>query len=407
MPLYKYRAVSASGEILEGEMDAPSSASVAERLAEQGHTPVRAEEAGKAADKGFSAAVPFVLRRGLDRRALALLTRELSALLHAGVPLDRALEILGDIVDKKRLRDAIERILEQVRAGDSLADAMATRPQDFPNFYTSMVKAGEIGGVLDNVLARLAEFLERSQATSESVRSALIYPTILVVVACLSLIVLLTGVIPQFRPLFESAGQALPLPMLVLVGIADVLSAYWWAFVLLIAGLVLSVRHALSQRATRLRFHGALLRWPLFGPLIQKIEAARFCRMLSTLLRNGVTMLTALAVTRDTINNLALSEAVDRAAAAVKEGRGVSRSFEEEGVLPDVALSLIRVGEETGELEGMLDQVAEIQERDVQRTVGRLLAMLVPALTIGLGLIVAVVIVTLLSAILGVNQLAF
>jgi general secretion pathway protein F len=407
MPLYKYRAVSASGDILEGEMDAPSTASVAERLAELGHTPVRAEEAGGTGTKKFDAAEFFRLQRSISRRNLALITRELSTLLGAGVPLDRSLEILSSLVDKKYLRDAIERILEQVRGGDSLADAMATRPRDFPQFYTSMVKAGEVSGTLEHVLERLVEFLERSQAISESVRSALVYPIILVVVACISLVVLLVGVIPQFRPLFESAGQALPLPMLVLVGVANILSAYWWAILIVILGAVLLVRRALSQHDNRLKFDAAQLRWPLFGSLIRKVEAARFCRMLSTLLRNGVSMLSALAVTRDTMKNLALREAVDRAAVAVKEGRGLSRSFADEDVVPQLALSLIRVGEETGELERMLDQIADIQERDVQRTVSRLLALLVPALTIGLGLIVAVVIVTLLSAILGVNQLAF
>ena len=407
MPLYKYRAVSATGDILEGEMDAPSSASVAERLADLGHTPVRAEVAGSTGARKVDLAEYFRLRRGVSRRDLGLVTRELSTLLHAGVPLDRSLEILVTIVEKKHLRDAIERILEQVRGGDTLADAMATRPQDFPHFYTSMVKAGEVSGTLDHVLERLAEFLERSQAVSESVRSALVYPVILVIVASISLIVLLTGVIPQFRPLFESSGQALPLPMLVLVAVADFLGSFWWAILIVILGAVLMARRALAQYDTRLKFDGAVLRWPLFGALVKKVEAARFCRMLSTLLRNGVTMLAALAVTRDTVVNLALREAVDRAAVSVKEGRGLSRSFTEEDVLPHLALSLIRVGEETGELERMLDQVADIQERDVQRTVSRLLALLVPALTIGLGLIVAVVIVTLLSAILGVNQLAF
>ncbi len=407
MPLYKYRAISASGDILEGEMDAPNTANVAERLVALGHTPVRAEEAGGASAKKFDPAQFFRLQRSVSRRDLGLLTRELSTLLHAGVPLDRSLEIMVAIMEKKHLSDTIERILEQVRGGDSLADAMATRPRDFPQFYTSMVKAGELSGALDQVLDRLADFLERSQAVSESVRSALVYPVILVIVACISLVVLLTGVVPQFRPLFESAGQALPLPMQILVGVANVLSSFWWAFLIVIIGAVMMARRALSQYDSRLKFDNAVLHWPLIGPLVRKIEAARFCRMLSTLLRNGVTMLAALAVTRDTMNNLALREALDRAAVSVKEGRGLSRSFDEEDVLPFLALSLIRVGEETGELERMLDQTADIQERDVQRAVSRLLALLVPALTIGLGLIVAVVIVTLLSAILGVNQLAF
>jgi general secretion pathway protein F len=407
MPLYKYRAVSASGDMLEGEMDAPSSASVADRLVELGHTPVRAQEAGSESVKKFNASEFFRLQRGVSRRNLALLTRELSTLLHAGVPLDRSLQILATIVESKYLHDSVERILEQVRGGDTLADAMATQPRDFPHFYTSMVKAGEISGALDQVLDRLAQFLESSQAISESVRSALVYPVILVIVACISLIVLLTGVIPQFQPMFESSGKALPVPMAVLVGVADIISSFWWAFLIVIVATVMIVRRTLAQHESRLKFHGALLRWPLIGTLIRKIEAARFCRMLSTLLHNGVAMLPALAVTRATLNNLALSEAVDRAAISVKEGRGLSRSFAEEDVLPHLALSLIRVGEETGELERMLDQVADIQERDVQRTVSRLLALLVPALTIGLGLVVAVVIVTLLSAILGVNELAF
>lgn len=407
MPLYRYRAVSATGEIIDGEMEAPSTATVAERLAEMGHTPVRAEEARVGGNRNFDATELFRLRRRVSRRDLALVTRELSTLLHAGVPLDRSLEILAAIVEKKYLSGAVEHVLERVRSGDTLADAMAAQPRDFPGFYTSMVKAGEVGGVLDQVLERLADFLERSQAVAESVRSALVYPVILVVVACISLVVLLTAVIPQFRPLFESAGQALPLPMLVLVGAGDFIGAFWWAILIAVFAAAMLLRRALTRQETRLKFHAAMLRWPLVGALVRKIEAARFCRMLSTLLRNGVALLPALAVTRDTLGNQALSEAVDRAAAAVKEGSALSRACADEAVVPQLALSLIRVGEETGELERMLDQVGEIQERDVQRTIARLLALLVPALTIGLGLIVAVVIVTLLSAILGVNQLAF
>ena len=406
MSTYRYRAVSASGEAIEGEMEAPSAATVAQRLADQGHTPVRAEEATVAPVRRRDLLVGLRIERRASRKSLAIATHELATLLDAGVPLDRGLEILGSVTEDARFRSATARVLDAVRGGESLADAMAKRGDVFPAFYASMVRAGEASGRLAGVLERLGSFLERSQAVAERIRSAMVYPVILVIVSLLSLVVLVVGVIPQFRPLFESAGQALPLPMQVLLAVSQTLRAYWWGLAVAALAGFLGMRAALARPRNRLALDHVWLRIPVLGSLARQTEGARFARMLATLLANGVPMLSALGIARETMGNLALRDAVSRAAAAVKEGDRLSQALAREAALPEMALSLLRVGEETGVLEGMLERVADILERDVQHGVDRLLALLVPGLTVALGLVVAVIVVALLSAVLGANQLA-
>ena len=222
-----------------------------------------------------------------------------------------------------------------------------------------------------------------------------------------TVILLLMVVIPQFRPLFEDAGEALPLATQILVGLGEVFQHYWWAIGLAVVGLVLLARRELSNPVRRFRWDGVFLRIPLVGDLVSKIEVARFSRMLSTLLRNGVAMLNALAIVKDTLTNAVIAAAVEGVAARVKEGQGLAQPLMAARVFPELAVSLVRVGEETGKLEEMLDKVAEIYDREVQRTIERLLTLLVPALTIGLGVLIAAIIVSILTTILSVHSLVF
>lgn len=406
MPTFRYKAVTDSGSVLEGEMDAPSQSVVIERLHELGHLPIRADEI-KGPSRGAWLTRDLFGGRGVSRKDVTLATRELATLLEAGLPLDRSLEMLKDLADKGAIGGMLSRVLERVRGGASLADAMASQAPAFPRYYVSMVRAGEAGGALESVLARLADFMEKSQAVTENVKSALVYPIILLAMAGASVIVLLTVVIPQFRPLLEEAGEALPLATQILVGVGEFVQYYWWAIGLALVGFALLARRELSSRERRYRWDAVFLRIPLIGDLVTKIEVARFSRTLATLLRNGVAPLTALSIVKDILSNAVMAEAIGRVATRLKEGQGLAQPLMAAQVFPDLAVNLVRVGEETGQLEGMLDKVAEIYEREVQRTLDRLLALLVPVLTIGLGLLIAAIIVSVLSAILSVNRLAF
>lgn len=403
MSTYRYKAVTASGTVVEGEMEAASQAAVIQQLHESGHVPVRAEEVRRSASTSW-------LSRDIGGgrvklRDVAILTRELSTLLEAGLPLDRAIEIIITVSENERLRKRLVRVLEQVRGGSPLSRAMEEHKDIFPAYYVSLVRAGEQGGALEAVLARLADFVEKSVTIRENVTSALIYPAILVVMAVLSIILLLGFVIPQLRPLFEDAGQALPVSTQVIIGLGEFVREYWWAMAAFVVVAVLIVRAQIRTPTGRLGWHGLLLRLPLFGDLLRKTEIARFSRTLGTLLGNGVAVLNALAIVSDTLTNTVIARAVREAAVQVKEGRRLAEPLMAAKVFPPLAVHMVRVGEETGQLNDMLLKVADIYDREVQRSIERMLALLVPVLTVALGALVAAIILSVLSAILSVNRL--
>ena len=406
MSLYRYKAVSGSGAVVEGEMEARSQSAAIEGLRARDLLPIRADEVGADPAARWLSRDLFARRR-VTRRNIALLTRELATLLRAGLALDRALEILIDLSANEPPRRLLARVLDRIRGGASVADAVAAEEGAFPRYYVSMVRAGEAGGTLEQVLGRLADFMDRAQALKASVRSALIYPIILLVMAGLSVVVLLSVVLPQFKPLFEDAGQALPPATRVLVAAGDAVQAYWWLMALIVAALVALARQQLSRPAGRLRWDRWVLRAPLAGDLVAKIEAARFSRTLATLLGNGVALLSAMPLVRETIGNSAIARSIDAAAGSLKEGKGLAQPLVEANLFPRLAMQLIRVGEETGRLEDMLLKVADIYDEEVKRTVDRMIALLVPLLTVFLGLLIAGIIVSILSAILSVYELPF
>ena len=406
MPLYRYKFVDASGDIQEGQMEAQSQDVVIRRLQEAGHTPIRADEVGTAGSRR-GLRLPRLRRARLSQRDVGIFTEELATLLGAGVPLDRALEILSGITETEAMGQLVVRIQDAVRGGASLSAALESQHGAFSRFYVNMVRAGEAGGALEAVLRRLSEYLERSKQLRESVLSALIYPAILLTVAGLSVVILLTFVVPQFSQLFEDMGKALPLPTRVVVAVGDVFRGYWWALLLGVVGVVLLVRRVLEDPDRQLRWHSRLLRMRLIGELVTRVEVARFSRTLGTLLNNGVSLLSALAIVRETLNNRAMALALDDVAERAKQGEGLAHPLMESEVFPVLAVHMIRVGEETGRLEQMLLQVADTYDREVQSTVKRLLALMEPLLILGLGVVIAAIIMSILVAILSVNQLAF
>lgn len=405
MALYHYKAADPDGTVLEGEMDAANHAAVIRRLQAAGHIPLRAEvvAAGRDAPTGRA----WFTRRRVTRRDVALLTVELATLLEAGMSLDRALGMLLRLASQEPLRRMLTRVHAAIREGEDFSAALDAEGGAFPPYYRNMVRAGEASGTLEITLARLADFMERSNELRETVVSAMIYPLILIVLSGLSVILMLTFVVPQFATMFEDAGQALPLPTRIVLLISDAVLNYWWALALAMVLIYLWVRRELGIPASRLRLDRRLLRTPLVGDLVAAFETARFTRTLGTLLTNGVTLLNALAIAREAVHNRFVAQALARVTASVREGRGLAGPLSNEAVLPPLVGQMLQVGEESGNLDAVLMRLADIYEREVRSTVRRLMALLEPALILGLGLLIAGIILSILAAILRVNDLAF
>jgi general secretion pathway protein F len=403
--LFRYEAAAASGELVSGEMEALSQDMVIERLHALGYVPIRADSA----PEGLLArlfARPRKARRTGKPGDLVFLTQQLGMLLHAGLSLDRALDIAQTVIAGKTERDAVRAVLDMVRGGSSLADALAAQNGLFPPYYVGMIRAGEASGSLDATLRHLGELLERAQAAREQVKSALIYPMLVLATGAVSIAILFGFVIPRFRPLFAEAGTALPLATRMILALSDGLRDYGWlALAATIIAIFLWRRH-LDTPEGRRRWDRRVLSLPLLGDVIAKVEISRFSRTLGTLLRNGVSPLSALAITQETVGNTALRQALGRVVDSVKEGKGLADPLAETGLVPDLAVQLTRVGEETARLDDMLLKIGEIYEQESKRSVERLLALLVPAVTIGLGVVVAVVIGSILTAVLSVYDLA-
>lgn len=404
MPTFVVKAVSRDGETVETLRDAPDEAALVYQLQEEGLLPIRVVAA-----TGASRWLRPGLRKGrLKPKELALFTRELATLLGAGLPLDRGLKVLLTVFpEDSALHTLSERILEQVKGGAQLSAALEAEGGLFPKLYVSMVRAGEAGGALESVLDRLADYLERAQALRASVLTALIYPAVLVVMAIASLLALLTFVVPQFEDMFASAGKELPVPTQIVMALADGIRSYAWLALIGALGMIRLVQKQLARPELRYRFHRWLLGLPLLGDLLVKLDMARLAQTLATLLEAGVPLLPALGIVKDTLSNLVLSDAVAQAGVRLKEGGEMSAALEEAGYFPIMALQMVKLGEETGRLPQMLAKMAEIYEAEVRITVQRLLTLLEPALIVGLGVAIAAIIMSILVAVVSVNELAF
>ena len=403
MALYRYEAITPAGQVLNGEMEGRDQAAIVAWLQESGHIPVRAEPTGARRNAGA-----FGRRlgpRGVGRRDMAVFTRELSVLLHSGLSLDRALQIILDLNPGNSIGSLAGSIQQAVRGGAALSDAMEARGGTFSRFFVSMIRAAEAAGTLDTGLAQLADYEERSKALRDTVLSALVYPCILVAVASVSLLVILAYVVPQFSQLFADAGQALPLSTQIVIGAADGLKTYGWLLAVAVVGLGFFIRLQRENATLRYRWDRVQLRLPLLGGLVKRIEMARFSRSLGTLLASGVAVLTGLSIVKEILSNRALSASLDAAVDALKEGRGMADAMISAGMFPPLGLQMLKVGEESGRLDVMLLRMADIYDREVSVATQRMLALLEPILIVGLGVVIAGVIMSLMLAIVSVNEL--
>lgn len=416
MAEYAYRAATTDGGFVDGRLSAASREEALRQLRGQGLTPVRLEESGEETAQGgarATTAVKSIARPRLLSRPkrpgfaeVHALTAELSVMLRAGLPLDRALRVLIGMSGNPAVVAVIEDLLKSVKAGKGLSQALAAHQPLFGDFYISMVRSGEAGGQLAAVLAQLAEHLERVKALRESVISALIYPAILVVVAALSVILLLGFVVPQFETLFDDLGDGLPLPTRIIVSAGHLVADWGWLLALLAVAAVLLARRWLASPGGRLRRDDWLLRTPVIGTIARKYEITRFARSMGTLLGNGVPIVTALRIASDTMGNQCLRSAIDSVAPAIKQGGRMADALERSGLFTLLALNMVRLGEETGRLDAMLLEVARVHDAEVQAGVKRALTLVEPALILTLGVVIAAIIVSILMGILSVNELA-
>jgi general secretion pathway protein F len=404
MPLFSYKVVNNQGLTEEGTREAVDEQALLLELQNQGLIPIRIEIAKDKAFLGFKLKSASLR---LTNKEIGTLTGELATLLESGLPLDRSLSILLQLTEENpKLSKLVANVLEKVKAGKALADALESQSGVFSKFYLNMIRAGEMGGNLGGVLQRLADYMERTQELKDIVSTALIYPAILLVMSVASLFVMLTFVVPQFKEMFDSAGQALPIPTQIVIGLADFLQGYWWLLLLLILGSTQFMKSQLSNPITKKEWDRRFLHMPLFGDILINMETANFSRTFGTLLGNGVSILKSLGIVRETVSNLVLADFLADAEEQLKQGRTMSEAMSRQNLYPKLAVQMIKMGEETGRLEEMLLRIAVIYDKQLKTTIQRMLALLEPALIISLGLMIAGIIVSILLAILSVNDLA-
>lgn len=401
MPVFTYRAADRRGQTIDGVMEAADARAVVERLRKEAYFPI------KVAAQGERVAV-FSLGGGGSRvrqRDLLAFTQMLATLFEAGLPLDRALSIMEELAPSPRMRTIVADLLHGVRGGSSLSEALAKHhPRPFSRLYINMVRSGEKGGVLEVSLRRLAEFLEARAAFNEAVVSALAYPLVILTVGAAAIVFLMTFVIPRFAIIFNDLGQAIPLPTQILMSVSAALQSYWWVGATLAMAGVLAWRMWTSTPQGRASWDLFVLRLPIAGALALKIETARFARTLGTMLKSGVPVLGAMAVVGDMMSNQAVGTAVGRVAEGVKRGTTIAAGMQEHTAFPALAIHMVRVGEETGRLEEMLLKVADTFETDVRIELKRVLGLLEPAIILGMGVLVAFIVVAMLLAIFSIND---
>lgn len=382
-------------------MEAATENLVISKLQEMGYFPVSTQSAvEKESEKSD------FFKKDISQLEVMLFTQKLAVTMKAGLTLDAALALLIETADSERLRSMLEKVTTAIHNGVALSDALQQHSTSFDRFYMNTLRAGEAAGTLDVVLARLTKHLERSRATQKSVQAALTYPVILMAVAAITLSILLVYVVPQFQALFEDMGKELPLPTQIVIALADGFKQYGWLVAIIFVALVFVIKQMMRDSEKRVPIDKLMLKIPLVSEMIVRLEVSRFSRTLATLLSNGVPMLNALNVVAGSLNNSVVRQLINTVKNSVQEGIDIAAALKKQPLFPPMAVQLIQVGEETGELVPMLEQVADIYDDELQDSIQRFLLLLEPLMIIGLGVIVAGIIISILLAMFALNDFA-
>lgn len=401
MASFSYRAVSAQGKAVSGSIAADRIELASRELKAQGLTLLSLHP-----ERADTVAVSGVGTSAVGSEQVLGFTRELSVLLRAGLPIDRALKVMIDMADDASHQGLLTELLDSVKAGRGLSQALSARPETFGDFYVNMVRSGEASGHLGTVLERLADYLAQAKAVRSSVKSALVYPVLLLVVAVLSIALMLVVVIPQFESLFNDMGDALPSMTRLVLNAAHFLQSYGWLLIVVIIVAGLLMRHSLRSPENRAKLHQRILRFPLLGDIAFKYEMSKFAKTVGTLLGNGVSLLQAIGIAVETVGNTYVKSALAVLEPAVKRGQRMSVALEESGAFSPLVIQMVRVGEESGSLDAMMLELSQVYDEEVDTGVKRCLAFLEPALILTMGVVIAAIIVSILMGIMSVNQLA-
>jgi type IV pilus assembly protein PilC len=387
MPTFAYTARTSSGELKQSTIDAPSRDDAVAQLRRQRLTIVKVDEAKSTPKKKLGGSVSM--------RDIVIFTRQFSTMINAGLPLVQALDILAKQTENKTLASVVREVVFDVESGHTVADAMRKHPKAFSDLYTNMVAAGEAGGILDTILNRLAIFMEKNDALVRKVKGAMIYPTVIMCVAALCVVILLWKVIPVFASMFASVGQELPLPTQVVIGLSHFVNGYWWAIIAGGAGLGFSIKQYYGTSQGQLVIDRFLLKVPVLGDVLRKSAVSRFTRTLGTLISSGVSILDGLEITARTSGNRVVQDAVMSSRASIAGGDTIAGPLQKSEVFPPMVISMIAVGEQTGGLDEMLTKIADFYDDEVDAAVSALLSLLEPVMIVFLGVVVGGMIVAM------------
>jgi type IV pilus assembly protein PilC len=387
MPTFTYSARNLTGALQQGEIELPTREEVVGFLRKQKLIPVKVEEK--------KTSLNFTIGSGVKTKDIVIFTRQFATMINAGLPLVQSLDILAKQTENKAFAKVIGRVQHDVESGNTLADALRQHPRVFTDLYVNMVAAGEVGGILDVILLRLATFLEKNDALARKIKGAMVYPAVILVVAVAAVATLLIVVIPTFQQMFEGAGVALPGPTQFVIWLSAMLQAYWYVIGGVIAAVVILIRQIYKTSAGRLAIDQMLLRAPIFGNLLRKTAVARFTRTLGTLVSSGVAILEGLEITARTAGNRVIHDAVMESRASIAGGETIAEPLKRAGVFPPMVVQMINVGEQTGGLDEMLTKIADFYDDEVDQAVEALLSALEPIMIVFLGGIVGGMIVAM------------
>jgi general secretion pathway protein F len=407
MPVYEYTAFDQQGRKCKGIIDAGSVTTARQRLRETQIFPIEITESATDRKDGpnHQRRMGSVFKM-VGLREVSVMTRQLSTLLGAGLPLVHALTTLVSQTTHPEMKKTLAQIKEEVNEGNSLTASMSHFPRIFPPFYISMVRAGEASGTVNLVLERLADFNERQQELKTRIRSALAYPLLMFLIGSLVLFFLVTFVIPNITQIFKEMNQTLPAITILLIAVSSFLNSYWWLIAIAVVLFVSGLRYAITKTTEgQYLWDKIKLKAPFFGAVHQKMAVARFSRTLGTLLQSGVPLLTAMDIVRNVVDNRLIADVLKTAARELEEGQGLSTSLSQNGLFPPIVIEMISVGEHSGDIETMLYRVADSYEKEVEASIMMMTSLLEPAMILFMGLVVGIIVVSVLLPIFEMNQL--
>ncbi len=388
MPRYKWEGKTLRGEKKKGELEAPDEGSVRTHLRQQNVIPTKVVAKGKEVSFSFG-------RQKIKRKDVAVFTRQLATMIDAGLPLVQSMDILAMQQENKTFKEIIKNIKEDVEGGSTFAGALKKHPKAFDELYVNLVVAGEEGGILDNVLTRLAIYIEKADALKKKIKSALVYPSTIVAVAVIVVAVLMIFVIPVFEKMFADFGHTLPLSTLIVIGISKLLKRYIFLIIVALVILIFMLKRYYSTEKGKFNIDKLILKLPVFGPLFRKVAVARFARTLSTLITSGVPILDGLTITSKTAGNKPIEYAIMKARTSISEGETIAEPLARSEVFPLMVTQMIAVGESTGSLDSMLTKIADFYEEEVDVAIATLTSLLEPFLMVFLGVTVGGIVIAM------------